>query len=91
MSDAKSSKEKYKMKEENILLAHSKKTELPTLTKYPLQTSLDLTPASRAYILEPQWNPMMEEQALDRVHRIGQTRPVTTIRYVMRNTFEEVS
>jgi SWI/SNF-related matrix-associated actin-dependent regulator of chromatin subfamily A3 len=50
---------------------------------------LDLTVASRAYLLEPQWNPMLEEQALSRVHRIGQTKPVTMIRYVMRNTFEE--
>ncbi|KAG6999602.1 hypothetical protein G7Y79_00033g067900 [Physcia stellaris] len=36
---------------------------------------LDLTAASRAYIMEPQWNPMAEEQALDRIHRIGQTKP----------------
>lgn len=32
---------------------------------------------------------MLEEQALSRVHRIGQTRPVTMIRLVMKNTFEE--
>jgi SWI/SNF-related matrix-associated actin-dependent regulator of chromatin subfamily A3 len=50
---------------------------------------LDLTIANRAYLLEPQWNPMLEEQALSRVHRIGQERPVTTIRLVMKNTFEE--
>ena len=50
---------------------------------------LDLTTATRAYLLEPQWNPMLEEQALSRVHRIGQERPVTTIRLVMKNTFEE--
>ena len=41
--------------------------------------------------MEPQWNPMAEEQALDRIHRIGQTRPVTTIRYIMKDTWEEVS
>ena len=52
---------------------------------------LDLTAASRAYIMEPQWNPMAEEQALDRIHRLGQTRPVTTIRYIMKDTWEEVS
>ncbi|KAG9380953.1 DNA repair protein rad5 [Pyrenophora tritici-repentis] len=50
---------------------------------------LDITAASRAYILEPQWNPTVEEQALARVHRMGQTKPVTTIRFVMENTFEE--
>lgn len=34
---------------------------------------------------------MIEEQALCRVHRVGQLRNVTTIRYLMRNSFEEVS
>ena len=41
--------------------------------------------------MESQWNPMAEEQALDRVHRIGQTRPVTAIRYIVRGSVEEVS
>ncbi|KAF1849354.1 uncharacterized protein K460DRAFT_305410 [Cucurbitaria berberidis CBS 394.84] len=50
---------------------------------------LDITAASRAYIMEPQWNPTVEEQALARVHRMGQTREVTTIRFVMEGTFEE--
>jgi SNF2 family DNA or RNA helicase len=51
---------------------------------------LDITAASRAYIMEPQWNPTVEEQALARVHRMGQKQPVTTIRFVMEGTFEEV-
>ncbi|KAF7954691.1 hypothetical protein EAE96_005810 [Botrytis aclada] len=50
---------------------------------------LDLTAGSRAYLLEPHWNPMIEEQALCRVHRISQKRNVTTIRYLMHNSFEE--
>ncbi|KAH9219297.1 SNF2 family N-terminal domain-containing protein [Leptodontidium sp. 2 PMI_412] len=50
---------------------------------------LDLTVASRAYLMEPHWNPMIEEQALCRVHRVGQKRSVTTIRYLMRGSFEE--
>ena len=52
--------------------------------------SLDLTAGSRVYLLEPHWNPMIEEQALCRVHRVGQERNVTTIRYLMRDSFEEV-
>lgn len=40
--------------------------------------------------MEPQWNPMAEEQALDRVHRIGQTRPVIAIRYILSDSVEEV-
>lgn len=54
------------------------------------RTSLDLTAASRVYLVEPHWNPMIEEQALCRVHRVGQKRDVTTIRYLMRDSFEEV-
>jgi SNF2 family DNA or RNA helicase len=52
---------------------------------------LDLTAASRVHLLEPQWNPSLEDQALARVHRLGQTRPVITIRYIMEDSFEEVS
>ena len=40
--------------------------------------------------MEPQWNPMAEEQALDRVHRIGQTQPVIATRYVVTDSVEEV-
>ncbi|KAL1798026.1 hypothetical protein ACET3X_004632 [Alternaria dauci] len=50
---------------------------------------LNITAATRAYIMEPQWNPTVEEQALARVHRMGQTKEVTTIRFVMADTFEE--
>ncbi len=51
---------------------------------------IDLTAACRVHLIEPQWNPMAEEQALDRIHRIGQTRPVTAIRYIVKGSVEEV-
>lgn len=50
---------------------------------------LDLTAASVAYLLEPQWNPMMEEQALCRIHRLGQTKEVKTVKYRIGGSFEE--
>ncbi|OCL07433.1 hypothetical protein AOQ84DRAFT_377686 [Glonium stellatum] len=50
---------------------------------------LDITAASRAYIMEPQWNPTVEEQALARIHRMGQTKAVTTVRFIMKDSFEE--
>ncbi|KAJ0120654.1 hypothetical protein J7T55_015385 [Diaporthe amygdali] len=50
---------------------------------------LTLTVASRAYLLEPHWNPTLEEQALARIHRIGQTKEVSTIRFYIRDSFEE--
>lgn len=57
---------------------------------WQIHDSLDLTAGSRAYIIEPHWNPMVEEQALCRIHRVGQSRNVTTVRYVMKDSFEEV-
>ncbi|KAM6529099.1 hypothetical protein FALCPG4_010049 [Fusarium falciforme] len=42
---------------------------------------INLTVANRVHLLEPGWNPMRERQALDRVHRLGQTRTVVTVRY----------
>jgi hypothetical protein len=38
---------------------------------------LNLTAASEVHVLDPHWNPAVEDQAADRVHRLGQTRPVT--------------
>ncbi|KAI0600378.1 SNF2 family N-terminal domain-containing protein [Biscogniauxia sp. FL1348] len=50
---------------------------------------LTLTVATRAYLMEPHWNPTLEDQALARIHRMGQTREVTTVRFSVRDTFEE--
>ncbi|KAF7508204.1 hypothetical protein GJ744_009501 [Endocarpon pusillum] len=49
---------------------------------------VDLTAANHVHLLEPQWNPMTEAQAVDRVHRIGQTREVLTTRYITRDSIE---
>ena len=40
-------------------------------------------------LLDPWWNPAVENQAADRAHRIGQTRPVTVYRLVAAGTVEE--
>src|SRR5271154_2772789 len=48
-----------------------------------LSLRVDLAVANYVHLVEPHWNPMLEEQALDRVHRIGQTRDVMTIRYIV--------
>jgi SWI/SNF-related matrix-associated actin-dependent regulator of chromatin subfamily A3 len=42
------------------------------------------------YLLEPQWNPMVESQAIGRVLRLGQERNVRVVRYIMKGTVEEV-
>lgn len=49
---------------------------------------IDLTAANNIHLLEPHWNPMVEAQALDRVHRIGQSREVLVTRYVTKDTIE---
>lgn len=49
---------------------------------------IDLTVANHVHLIEPNWNPMVESQAVDRVHRIGQTRDVVIRRYLVRNSIE---
>jgi hypothetical protein len=50
---------------------------------------LNLTEADYCYVLDPWWNPAAEAQAVDRAHRIGQTRPVMVYRMVSTGTIEE--
>lgn len=50
---------------------------------------LNLTVASRVVIVDPWWNPMITEQAIDRVHRLGQTKDVNVYELVMKYTVEE--
>ncbi|KAF2158909.1 hypothetical protein M409DRAFT_61255 [Zasmidium cellare ATCC 36951] len=50
---------------------------------------LNLTAASRVVIIEPFWNPFVEEQAIDRVHRLNQTVDVKVFRLTMRTSVEE--
>jgi len=50
---------------------------------------LNLTAADYVIHMDPWWNPAVEDQASDRAHRIGQTRPVTIYRLVCKNTIEE--
>ena len=50
---------------------------------------LNLTAANYVILMDPWWNPSIEDQATDRAHRIGQERNVTVIRLVSANTIEE--
>ncbi len=50
---------------------------------------LNLTAAEYVFLLDPWWNPAVEAQAIDRTHRIGQTRPVFAYRLIARDTVEE--
>jgi superfamily II DNA or RNA helicase len=50
---------------------------------------LNLTSAEYVFLLDPWWNPAVESQAIDRAHRIGQTRHVFAYRLIAQNTVEE--
>ena len=52
-------------------------------------TGLNLTAADHVFLLDPWWNPAVEDQAADRTHRIGQDRPVVVHRLVAAGTVEE--
>jgi SNF2 family DNA or RNA helicase len=50
---------------------------------------MNLAEANHCFLLDPWWNPAVEAQAIDRIHRIGQTRDVTVCRLVARGTIED--
>lgn len=52
-------------------------------------TGLNLTEADYCFLLDPWWNPMAENQAVDRAHRIGQTRRVFVYRLIAQGTIEQ--
>ena len=54
------------------------------VTLYHTGVGLNLTMASHVYMMDLAWNPATEDQAIDRVHRIGQTRPVVVRRFVIK-------
>jgi len=52
-------------------------------------TGINLTAADHVYLLDPWWNPAVEDQAADRAHRIGQERPVFIHRLIAEDTVED--
>jgi SNF2 family DNA or RNA helicase len=50
---------------------------------------LNLTAADYVYVVDPWWNPAVEDQAIDRTHRIGQTKKVFAYKMICKNTVEE--
>lgn len=50
---------------------------------------INLTAASNAFLMDPWWNPAVEEQAVMRIHRIGQSKSVSIKRFIVKGTVEE--
>jgi len=63
---------------------------IPFDTNRELTSRMDLTIANHVHLVEPHWSPMVEAQAIDRVHRMGQRREVIVTRYIVNNTIETV-
>jgi hypothetical protein len=79
-------------KERGTLQARWNRADGPPLFLISLKaggTGLNLTAADHVIHLDPWWNPAAEQQATDRAHRIGQTRPVMVYKFVARGTVEE--
>jgi DNA repair protein RAD16 len=51
--------------------------------------ALNLTVASRIFLMDPWWNPASEYQAIDRTHRLGQRKPIIATRFIIANSIEE--
>ncbi|KAG8364597.1 hypothetical protein BUALT_Bualt18G0013800 [Buddleja alternifolia] len=60
----------------------------PVLAPSPLLTLPSLYP--QVFLMNPLYNPAVEWQTQDRVHRIGQLKPVRVVRFIMKNTIEEM-
>lgn len=78
-----------KIRQERIEEFQRGESELFLISLKAGGTGLNLTAADYVIHLDPWWNPAVEDQATDRAHRIGQTRPVTVYRLVTENTVEE--
>ncbi|XP_078266571.1 helicase-like transcription factor isoform X3 [Rhinoraja longicauda] len=50
---------------------------------------LNLTAASRVFLMDPAWNPAAEDQCFDRCHRLGQTRDVVITKFIVKDSVEE--
>ncbi|XP_028975878.2 helicase-like transcription factor isoform X1 [Esox lucius] len=50
---------------------------------------LNLTAASHVFLMDPAWNPAVEDQCVDRCHRLGQTRDVVITKFIVKDSVEE--
>ncbi|XP_058471850.1 helicase-like transcription factor [Solea solea] len=70
----------------------SSAAESPTIMLLSLKAGgvgLNLTAASRVFLMDPAWNPATEEQCIDRCHRLGQTKKVVVTKFIVKDSVEE--
>lgn len=68
---------------------HNEEIKLFLISLKAGNTGLNLTKADYVYLIDPWWNPAVEAQAIDRTHRIGQTKNVFAYKMICKNTIEE--
>jgi len=68
---------------------HSNQPNILMMTLKTGGTGLNLTRANHVFHIEPWWNPATENQATDRAHRMGQSRHVHVVRFIMEHSIEE--
>ena len=67
-------------------------TEKPAVMLASLKAAglgVTLTAADYVFLMDPWWNPAVEEQAIDRAHRIGRSKPIFIYRFIAQGTIEE--
>ncbi|OWM68962.1 DNA repair protein RAD5A isoform X2 [Punica granatum] len=76
---------------ENLIRQFSEDSDIPVLLMSLKAggVGINLTAASNAFVMDPWWNPAVEEQAVMRIHRIGQTKRVMIKRFIVKGTVEE--
>ncbi|KAL7917884.1 SNF2 family N-terminal domain-containing protein [Trichoderma austrokoningii] len=80
------------LKERQTVIDRFRQDSTPSVLLLTLScgaVGLTLTVASYAFLMEPHWNPTLEDQALARIYRLGQRNEVTTIRFYVRDSFEQ--
>ncbi|KAL7990903.1 hypothetical protein Chor_014333 [Crotalus horridus] len=81
-----------KQRVEAIQQFQSHETGSPTIMLLSLKAGgvgLNLTAASRVFLMEPAWNPAAEDQCFDRCHRLGQKHDVIITKFIVKNSVEE--
>ncbi|KAL6522735.1 DNA repair protein rad5b [Orobanche hederae] len=83
---------KLAQKQRGRVLHEFAESKVKTVMLMSLKTGgvgLNLTAASNVFLMDPWWNPAVEEQAIMRIHRIGQKRTVHVRRFIVKDTVEE--
>ncbi|XP_066477264.1 helicase-like transcription factor isoform X2 [Tiliqua scincoides] len=81
-----------KKRVEAIKQFQSNEAGSPTIMLLSLKAGgvgLNLTAASRVFLMDPAWNPAAEDQCFDRCHRLGQKRDVVITKFIVKNSVEE--